>query len=294
MGLLLLLLAGAVGAPSVAPPPVDRSTGPGVPEAPAAEPAPTPEQLYQQGEQAYWLGDFNLAVDRFEAAYAASRLPGLLYNVGLAYLRRFELSQDVRDLHRARAVLRNYAIELEKDPSLGQADNLPKLLEQIDRLLAEHDAPAAPPKVEAPVACPEAPPPPPPAPVRTSRPAGLALMATGSAALAAGVASALVFSLKGRSYSQQLVGLRDEQAAAGCPDMSSPTCAYLDDAARITETNGRRANLLAGGLGGGLSALGLAGLVVGAVVHAKGRPPPSRAGLQLAPTAGGFVLSGRF
>lgn len=108
-------------------------------------------------------------------------------------------------------------------------------------------------------------------------------------------ASALVFAFKGRSFHQQLAGLRGEQAQAVCPDMSSTTCSYLDEAARVTESNGRRANLLAAGLGGGLSALGLAGLVVGAVVHARGRPAsPTRARLPLGPTLGGVVLSGRF
>lgn len=293
---LVVLLAGALGAPPPAPssPPADAPVeGREFVGADAVDATPDAETLYKQGEQAYWLGDFNLAVDRFEAAYAASRLPALLYNVGLAYLRRHELSRDARDLHRAGAVLRNYAIELEKDPSLGQADNVPKLLAQIDQLLAAESSAPVQSQPEGPAACPELPPPAPPPPARSGRPAA-ALMATGGLLLAGGVASTLAFALKGRGFTQQLAGLRAEQADAGCSDMSSATCDYLAEAAQITVDNGRRANLLAGGLGGGLTALGAAGLVVGAVLYPRERPPPERAHLRAAPTAGGLVLHGRF
>ena len=121
-----------------------ESTGPvAVPAAPASELAPeaSAEALYNAGEQAYWLGDFRRAVDLFEAAYARSGLPALLYNVGLATMRRYELTQDPEDLRRARAVLTNYAQELTRDPSLQQADNVPRLIAQLDATLAGLTAP---------------------------------------------------------------------------------------------------------------------------------------------------------
>lgn len=295
---LVLLLAGTLGAPP--PAPVDAPEPAGTTVVPAAVPAAPvvdAEALYQQGEQAYWLGDFATAVDRFEAAYAASRLPGLLYNVGLAYMRRFELTDDPDDLQRARAVLRNYSIELEKDPSLGQAENIPKLLAQIDAQLdARRPAPAPAPAPEGPVTCPEVQPTPPPVagPPRARR-AGAALMSAGGLALVGGVTSALVLAFKGRGFGQQLASIRADQAAAGCGDMSSATCDYLADSARVTIDNGRRANLLAAGLGGGLTALGVGGLVVGAVLYGRERPPANaRAALEVAPSLGGLVVSGRF
>ena len=55
-------------------------------------------------------------------------------------------------------------------------------------------------------------------------------------------------------------------------------------------------NVLAGGLGGGLMALGVAGLVVGAVVFS--RAPRLRAKLAISPAltpqAAGLLLNGRF
>lgn len=206
---LVVVLVGVMGAPPPEPPaattgdtsePVD--SGRTYDGADIVD-STTAEALYRQGEQAYWLGDFDQAVEKFEAAYAASRLPAL-------------------------------------------------------------------------------------------RPA-TALLAAGGLVLAGGVATTIAFALKGRSFSQQLVGLRAEQSQAGCADMSSATCDYLADAARITTDNGRRANLLAGGLGGGLTALGAAGLIVGAVLYPRDRPPgPARARLHLAPLAGGLLLHGRF
>lgn len=295
-----LLLSLAVAAPPNAGPPAPNPTAP-----PAVDPAEVPsppvvdaEALYQQGEEAYWLGDFALAVEKFEAAYAASRLPGLLYNVGLAYLRRFEISSDVADLQRARAVLRNYSIELEKDPSLGQGDNVPKLLEQIDALLAARQPPAPDPAPapEGPATCPEPPPPPPPAPVDgRARRVGAALMSTGGLVLASGVTAGLVFAFKGRAFAGELADLRGQQASSGCADMSSATCDYLAESARVTTDNGRRANLLAAGLGGGLTALGVAGLVVGGVLYGRaGAPRGAHARLNLSPAPGGLVVSGRF
>ncbi|MEZ4453556.1 MAG: hypothetical protein R3B09_29130, partial [Nannocystaceae bacterium] len=102
VGAALTLAAGtASAAPSSA-----STTSPAadVDEAPTVD----PQALFREGEQAYWLGDFDLAIERFEAAYAASRLPGMLYNVGLAYSRRYDLSRSIVDLERARVVLQNY------------------------------------------------------------------------------------------------------------------------------------------------------------------------------------------
>lgn len=45
-------------------------------------PSPDAEALFGEGENAYFVGDFDKAITRFEAAYAASKLPAILYNVG--------------------------------------------------------------------------------------------------------------------------------------------------------------------------------------------------------------------
>ena len=129
---LSLILAGLLSVPLQARP------------AGAAEPqpgAPSAEALYDAGEHAFGLGDFDRAIEHFEAAYAASKLVVILYNVGLSYMRRFEISGDRKDLLRAKAVVRNYLLAVEADPSLGQPDDAKNLLAEIDKLLDSSPSP---------------------------------------------------------------------------------------------------------------------------------------------------------
>lgn len=130
-----LVLAGTL---AVSPP--SGATG----TAPSTDSSVSAEALFEAGERAFGLGDFDRAIENFEAAYAASKLVVILYNVGLSYMRRFEISGDRKDLLRAKAVLRNYVLALESDPSLGQPDDAKDLLRQIDQLLGaptEHARP---------------------------------------------------------------------------------------------------------------------------------------------------------
>ncbi|MBK7824254.1 hypothetical protein [Nannocystis sp.] len=294
-----------VGTPPVSTPP--RGTVGTTVGAPVADPDPNDaEALYNAGEQAYWLGDFRRATQLFEAAYARSGLPALLYNVGLATMRRYELTQDPEDLRRARAVLTNYAQELAKDPTLQQADNVPRLIAQLDATLASLAAPK--PAAPKPAAKPSEPPPvdpqdrcePTPVIDRSgaTRRAGASIMTFGGLALAGGVATTVAFALKGQSFQQQQDKLLADAAARDCSGAASQSaaCIALADSVAITVRNGQRANLLAGGLGGGLMALGVAGLVVGAVVFS--RAPRQRGKLAISPAltpqAAGLILSGRF
>jgi hypothetical protein len=162
-------------------------------------------------------------VTKFEAAYAKSQLPQLLYNVGLSYMRRYELTKDVADLRRAQSVLTNFRVELERDPTIGSAQNVGELLKQIERSLAAHDT-RKPLTVEAearratrearPAACPD------PAPAKTivqqadTRRAGAALLTLGGLSLAAGVASGLGFALKGRQFRGELADVTAMQQQA--------------------------------------------------------------------------------
>lgn len=323
--LLIVILAWPVPsarATAAITPPVTRDADPlevGTPAPTTATPTTTPisepdpndaEALYNAGEQAYWLGDFRRAVQHFEAAYARSGLPALLYNVGLATMRRYELTQDPEDLRRARAVLTNYAQELAKDPTLQQADNVPRLIAQLDATLATLAAakpaaksPAAEPR-ELPAIDPRDRCEPTPAIDRSSatdratRRAGASVMTIGGLALVGGVATTVAFALKGQSFQQQQQTLLADAAARGCDGAASQSaaCIALDDSVAITVRNGQRANLLAGGLGGGLVALGVAGLVVGAVVFS--RAPRLRGKLAISPAltpqAAGLLLNGRF
>lgn len=266
-------------------------------EIPIAE--PTAEQLYAEGERAYFVGDYITAVTKFETAYAKSQLPQLLYNVGLAYMRRYELSKDVADLRRAHSVLTNFRVELERDPTIGSAQNVEELITQIDRSLAAH-ADRKPPPIPTAVtretrptaACPD------PAPPRTivkqadTRRGGAVLLTLGGLSLAGGVASGLGFALKGRQFRGQLADVTAMQQEA-C-DAGASSCASLTESVAITKANGHTANILAGTLGGGLTALGIAGLVAGAVLYTRPGKVDRRARIQAGPSIGGVWLRGAF
>ena len=103
--------------------------------------APQAAKAYEEGEAAYRLGKFGLAIDKFEAAYQLSKRPSLLYNVGLAYKRNYELSEDLSDLRRAKAVLDNYLNEVTKDPSVGDPGEANTLIAEVEALLKGAEGP---------------------------------------------------------------------------------------------------------------------------------------------------------
>ena len=55
--------------------------------------------LYQEGYKFFRLGDYKAAIPKFEEAYALTGLPALLKNIGLAYLKNYDLSQDLGELN---------------------------------------------------------------------------------------------------------------------------------------------------------------------------------------------------
>ncbi|MEZ4383195.1 MAG: hypothetical protein R3A79_17845 [Nannocystaceae bacterium] len=264
------------------------------------------QRSFREGEEAYWLGDFDLAVARFEEAYRLSKLPGMLYNVGLAYQRRYENSRSRDDLRRARAVFVNY---LEAD-SAGLIDprHVEAAIAEIDAALAVAEAPVAAPTpveeaaeasaVEGPQRCvddaPERSTPRRDAP-RRDRILGTSLMSAGGLLVAGGVASLTAFSLKGQEFAGVLQGIEADQAAAGCANTDSQYCRDLQESALITFNNGHKANLLAGALGGSLLATGAVGVVAGALLYRRGRGGRARTSeVALTPPFGGAALVGRF
>ena len=92
--------------------------------------------------EAYRRGDVETALERFEEAYDLTELPMILYNIGLTYMRLYEASNDVGQLRRAKVVLNNFKLELAADTSLGDMDEIDKLLDEIDEKIASHQADA--------------------------------------------------------------------------------------------------------------------------------------------------------
>jgi hypothetical protein len=83
---------------------------------PAPEPAPEPEdasreaakEAFFEGTKAYALGKYEQAIAMFEKAYELSDEPTLLFNLGQAYWKRYDVSRDIEDLRRAKAMFVNY------------------------------------------------------------------------------------------------------------------------------------------------------------------------------------------
>jgi len=67
------------------------------------------QQLFDEGSHAYSLGNFALAIQKFEAAYDLTQAVELLYNIALAYTRRHALAPDLDHLRKARLLFENFA-----------------------------------------------------------------------------------------------------------------------------------------------------------------------------------------
>lgn len=89
------------------------------------------KQAYREGSKAYAMGNYEEAVERFERSYALSQRPELLYNLGQAYARWYELSQDVAHLRKSARLYKNYL------QYLDQTDGDAAAREDVQTRLAE-------------------------------------------------------------------------------------------------------------------------------------------------------------
>ncbi len=294
--------------------PLPVFAGPG-----AADPQAEAKRLYEEGRTAYRLGNFADAVEKFEAAYAASGLPTILFNVGLAYERLYTTSADVAHLRKAVAVLENFLLEVQKDPSLGDPTEVENQIKTIKQKIEDHDnkeaarAAAAEEErrkaaedarkqneggdgdgdVDAPTG------PVGPDPGAGDRRLGAILMGVGGGVGVAGAAGAIAFGIQGQNFEDDLVQSYANSDAAGCVDPSDSTdCANLADQQEKLRNNGSTANTLtlAFGIGGGIAGIALIGAGAGIFMRGKNRTSKWKNGndLSIAPTGRGFVISGRF
>jgi tetratricopeptide (TPR) repeat protein len=100
------------------------------------------QQLYDEGSQAYSLGNFALAIEKFEAAYELTQAVELLYNIGLAYTKRHALAPDVEHLRKARLLFENFAgiREANGEDARDARERAGQLDEQIRQIEAERRA----------------------------------------------------------------------------------------------------------------------------------------------------------
>lgn len=250
--------------------------------------APTAQDVFYEGSARYSAADYPGAIEKFTQALALATREGLpfrvrgafLVNLGRAHVRAYGVNDDAKHLKMAKEIYERYQREAAAAEFTGPDDDeVQKELDQVHRLL---EATAAAPTEEEPRREPDTKPADPAGadPELTDdgggrRPLHIGLLSSGSVLVAGGV-SVLVWGSTFRSYAQDQIP-EDEQ---GTPEAG----AFVDD-----ET--RKGRILMG-VGGGLAAVGLAGVVVGAVGLARAK----RSDVQLAvsPTWGGLAISGRF
>lgn len=125
--LLACCLAASLSIPAVgrAAPPVEEeeaapaadSEAPQTPETPedSAPPLETSDpdrerasELFEQGSSDYTLGNYSSAIEKFEEAYRLSNEPEMLYNLGQAYWKSYDVQPSVDVLRKARVLFLNY------------------------------------------------------------------------------------------------------------------------------------------------------------------------------------------
>jgi hypothetical protein len=109
-------------------------------EALAEEPRDDPRarQFFEFGAQAYKQGQYLLAIDAFEQAYALTERPGLLFSLAQAHQRQFRMSGDAQHLAQAIDVCRKYLARVESGGRRSDVQSaLNALLATADRLQAK-------------------------------------------------------------------------------------------------------------------------------------------------------------
>lgn len=261
----------------------------------------TPPELYEEGRKAYRLGKFAEAVQKFELAYEKSESPLLLYNISLAYKGLYEISGNIDDLRKARAVMNNFLVVAQDD----EAEDAQARIAEIDKLIADAQANAPKPDPDPdepkdepkPMTAPTG-----PDPGRTLRIAGAATMGGGGLLVVTGAVVGIFLGVKGQEFSDELRQLQADRDGICSGDEGSTACRQQDANIETARDNGRKANLGLGlslGIGGGL---GLVALTAGAILFVQGnrrtaewkRTGVAKHQLRIVPTGRGLALTGRF
>ncbi len=267
------------------------------------------KELYQEGEGAYRLGDFEAALPKFQEAYKLSRLPLMLQNIGLTLKRLGDQKEDLESWRKAKSVLENFALEIQKDPELGDLGEVEKLLEELEGKIAKAEEEEAAKRAAEAAASGEPYVPVGPDPGEPLRKNGKIWLysgvGAGGAFIVGGAVAMAVLGLRGNEFEQDLGRARTNIGDFNC--RNNPTqgdCPVYLDQEQTAIDNGEQANLLLLGVGLPLIGIGLAGLGVGLGVGLpkikEGNKKTERwekgptVEVQVAPTRNGLVISGRF
>lgn len=127
------------------PTPAPTETAPET--APADEPPPAPESdpvddraaaaaAFLEGSKYYELGQYPKAIEKFERAWELSNEPLLLFNLGQANWKWFEVDPDVEHLRRARQSFENYDKRMKGSEGYDPTE-VQRFLERIDEQIAK-------------------------------------------------------------------------------------------------------------------------------------------------------------
>ena len=122
-------------APPPGPPPGTVTPGP-------ADPMAEARKLYDAGQKAYELTDYDVAIEKFRAAYELIRsstdpaapeiLGNVIFNLAVVYERSYEVKPDVERLRRARVMYRQYDEQMSTIvPKWGQSAEHADVLARI-------------------------------------------------------------------------------------------------------------------------------------------------------------------
>ncbi|MCB9610480.1 MAG: hypothetical protein H6716_28080 [Polyangiaceae bacterium] len=131
-------------------------------------------------------------------------------------------------------------------------------------------------------------------PGKRQKTAGLVLLGVGGAAVISGAGVGIAFGVKALGLKKDIAGLRQGFAEAMCdPEDPSPgICSDLDGQISAVVSDGKKAHVLSG-VGWGVTSLGVALVVTGGVLFAKGKRK-TNAHIRVLPTLGGLTLAGVF
>lgn len=98
---------------------------------------------YRLASDAYALGNYEQAIGHFERAYQLSQEPALLFDLGQAYTRWYDLSNDVEHLKKARRMFENYVINLDvtemtDEEKANARTDAQRRIAEVDRRIADH------------------------------------------------------------------------------------------------------------------------------------------------------------
>ncbi len=267
--------------------------------APEEDPATAAaRRAYEAGEKEYRLGQFEEAAREFERAYELSALPAILYNIGLAHLRWYDVDPDIAHLRKAKVVFQNYIIELQKNPELGDIAEAEAVIAEIDKKIADHEAAEATvnePKPEPVDLGPD--------PGKKLRLGGAVAMGLGGVFVIGGVVSGVVLGVRGQGFEDELRTAFAERRELMCASNDlRPECAGIQDDIDASRENGRKANTLAVALSLTFGGVGVLGLIAGAVLFVRGNKKTQawelERSMSVSPTwlpgGGGLTVVGRF